>query len=75
MLKTSDMIRNVIEEISDEWHTMSSEEKTYAIMHRTWIEFEVATSVRTPNYTLVPVDFYERIALAVDKNKCTNQAE
>jgi len=32
-----------------------------------WVEFEVADSIRNPNYTMVPFDFEERLAAAVLK--------
>lgn len=67
-MKTSDVIEKAISDISDEWYHKSSEEKRSAIIKREWIEFEVAMSIRSPNYTLVPVDFYERIAKVVDEN-------
>jgi len=69
MSNTAKVIENVISNISDEWYHKSSEEKRFAIMNSKWIEFEVAMSVRSPNYTLVPVDFYERIGKAIDENR------
>ena len=69
LMKTSEVIEKAIIDISDEWYHKPSEEKHSAIMRREWVEFEVAMCVRSLNYTLVPVDFYERIGKAVDENK------
>jgi len=66
-MKTSEVIEKAIIDISDEWYHKSSEEKRSAIMNSEWVEFEVAMSVGSSNYTLVPVDFYKRIAIAVDE--------
>lgn len=67
ILNTSDVIRLSVEKIADEWRCMSKEEIHEAIISRSWVEFEVATTITGSNYTLVPVDFYDRIALDVEK--------
>jgi len=52
----------------DEWWGMSKAEKNFALTNDTWVEFEVAHSIRTLNYTLVPIDFCERIAAKIDES-------
>ena len=65
---TAEIIRKAISDMSDEWYNMSDKEKNAAIVNGTWEEFEVATAIRSPNYTLVPIDFCERIAVKIDES-------
>ena len=66
MTKMAEIVRAAIEGMAEEWDAKSEEGKRIAIQEDEWVEFEVARSVKSLNYTLVPADIYERIGEAVD---------
>ena len=68
MTKISEVIKATVEGMADEWAAKSTEEIRAAILNDEWVDFEVAQALRSPNYTLVPVDFYERIGRAVEES-------
>ena len=70
MERATQAVKDVIEAMAEEWHAKSSAEIRSAINNNEWVEFEVAQALRNDNYTLVPIDFYERIAKAVIRSLC-----
>lgn len=64
----TDCIKAIIDEIDMMAHEFNDLRKSGKLGrvfdNHEWLEFEVAESLSGTNYTLVPKDFYERLALA-----------